>query len=193
MTRLLFFGFILLASVAKGQSTEPKPETNVIYGTNHIFTIETPEGWVNDKQYAIKIGMVSFFYPKLDTTKGGKVHLFAMGYDKDEYNKDLTSFVNGDLETFKKKYPDFTHEKIDIRITGGIINAVMYSFGNLSDRFKEEVVYLETDSSVLVITYAASSEQNYLNYQPVFDNFLASFNYRGTDPKPYLEWLKSRK
>ncbi len=191
MKHLLFFGLLLEALCVHGQS--PQPELNVIYGAHHIFTIATPSDWINDKEMAKKVGLVSFFYPKDDSTKGQNVYFYAMGYDKDENNKDLESFAKGDLESFRKKYPKLTTEKIELGLPGGIIDAIMYSFSNLTDRYKEDVVYLETDSAILVLIYAAATKEIYNSNLSIFNSFVASFQYRGNDPKPYLDWVKKHK
>jgi hypothetical protein len=190
MCKLLLSILILCASSSFGQHANP--QLNVIYGEEHIFTIETPDGWINDKAAASKIGLVSFFYSRLDSENKEKSYMFAMGYDKDAQNKNLKSFVAGDLSTFKKKYPNSTHEVIEVGTTGGIINATMYSFDNLTDRFKEEVIYMETEYSILVFSFAAFNQKDYDSYQPIFNNFVGSFSYKGNNPKPYLDWVKSQ-
>lgn len=173
-------------------SGQTKSPVNVLYGDKHIFTINTPEGWVNDKEAASKINLVSFFYSLSDADKNPKSHMYAMGYDKDESNKDLKTFVNGDIASFKKKYPNLTYEEVQVGKSGGIIDATMLSFSNLGDRYKEEVIYLETDFSILVFVFATFSETDYKNYEPIFTEWIRSFNYRGSDPKPFLEWLKKK-
>jgi hypothetical protein len=189
----LKYYLILLQSIFAFHSYgQYQPEQNVIYGDQHIFTISTPEGWVNDKESASKIGLVSFFYSKSDVDKEPKSHMYAMGYDKDENNKELKSFMNGDIANFKKKYPKLTYEQIEIGKSGGIIDATMLSYSNLDDRFKEEVIYLETEFSVLVFVFSTFSEADYKSYQPVFDQLVASFNYRGSNPQPFLEWQKKQ-
>lgn len=185
---LLIFALFALNSFGQAQL-----EMNVIYGDRHIFTISTPEGWVNDKEAAARIGLVSFFYNKEDIDKNPKSHMYAMGYDKDEKNKDLKSFVNGDIANFKKRYPNLTYEQIETGKSGAIIDTQMLSSSNLEDRYKEEVVYLETEFSILVFVFSTFSEQDYLNYQPVFDQFMGSFNYRGNNPGPFLEWQKQKR
>lgn len=182
--------FMILTHYSIGQD---KPEINIIYGDKHIFTVATPHGWVNDKAAASKIGLVSFFYAKADTNKNPKSHIYAMGYDKDENNKNLESFVDGDIINFRKKYPDLTYEQITIGKQGVIIDALMLSFSNLDDRYREEVIYLETAFSILVFVFSTFTEADYQRYQPVFDQFMASFTYRGHNPKPFLEWQKSQR
>ncbi len=191
MNKTLLIHLVLLDTCvfALGQT---KPEINVIYGEEHIFTVETPQNWINDKKAAESIGLVSFFYSKDDKDKAKKSYFYAMGYDKDEHNSDLATFMAGDLKTFKKKYPDLTYEEIKVGVTGGVIDGRMLSFDNLSDRYREEVIYMETEYSILVFSFSTFTKEDYLNYQPVFDAFTSSFKYRGNDPKPYLEWLKSR-
>jgi len=192
MNRILSFLFLIycINSVAFGQT---QPEVNVIYGDHHIFTINTPDGWTNDKEMAQSIGLVSFFYSKADKDSNQKSHMYAMGYDKDENNKDLTSFINGDIKNFKKKYPDLTYEEVKIGTTGGIIDGKMLSFDNLTDRYKEEVIYMETNESILVFIFSTFTEKDYNDYQTIFDSFIGSFNYRGNNPQPYLDWVKSKK
>ncbi|MEQ8472170.1 MAG: hypothetical protein RIC35_13345 [Marinoscillum sp.] len=165
---------------------------NVIYGDQYIFTISTPVGWVNDKEAAATIGLVSFFYNKEDADRSPKSHMYAMGYDKDANKQGLESFMKGNISSFKKKYPNLTYEQIETGKSGGIVDAQLLSYSNLEDRYKEEVLYLETEFSILVFVFSTFSEQDYQNYQPVFDQFIGSFNYRGNNPKPFLEWQKQQ-
>ena len=105
-------------------------------------------------------------------------------------NKDLKSFMDGDLRKLKDKYPSLTYDEITVGASGGIINAKMYAFDNLSDRYREEVIYMETKESILVFSFSTFTEVDYGSYQPFFDKFVSSFNYRGNDPKPFLDWKK---
>lgn len=170
-----------------------KPEINVVYGTNHIFTVETPNNWINDKVSAQKIGLVCFFYSKNDSLEKQKSYIYALGIDKATPSETLEGFINGDLEKYRKKYPDFKYEVTTLGFTGGVLNGKLYSFSNINDRYKEEVVYIETESSVIVFSFSATTEANYKDYQPVFDDFVNSFKYHGDNPKPFLEYMEKSK
>src|SRR5688500_45750 len=128
MTRICIFLFLSVTLPGVAQDTKSAPGVNVIYGANHIFTIETPEGWINDKQAASTIKLASFFYAKADSKKPRKSYMYAMGYDKDGQNKDLKSFIDGDLKKLKNKYPSLTYDEIAVGASGGIINANMCAF-----------------------------------------------------------------
>ena len=170
---------------------ENAPEVNVVYGEKNIFTIETPEKWINDKDFAQKIGLVCFFYPEKEKDKLSKNYFYANGIDKENAEETLADFIEVDLEQFRNKYPDMTFETTTVDFSGGLRNGVLFSFSNLNDRFKEEVIYVETDDSFLIFSFAALNSEDYDKYQIVFDDFIDSFNYRGNDPKPFLEYFKS--
>ena len=82
---------------------------------------------------------------------------------------------------------------VNLGFTGGVKNGKLYSFSNLTDRYKEEVVYSETESSFIVLSFSATTEANYKDYQPVFDLFVNSFKYRGDNPKPFLDYMEKNK
>ncbi len=171
---------------------EKTPELNVIYGKKHIFTIDTPDDWINDKELAKKIGLVCFFYPSKDKNKIKKNYFFANGIDKASSDENFADYIKIDLDKLLKKYPDLTYERTPADFTGGIKNGVLYSFSNLTDKYKEEVVYMETNDAFLIFTFASMTEKDYKKYQTVFDKFIASFNYRGNNPKPFLEYMKNK-
>lgn len=194
MTKSIFLiVFTLILSTRIIAQTNNQPEINVVYGEKHIFTIETPDGWTNDKESAQKVGLVCFFYPKSEIGKSHLNYCYANGYDKENTNEKLVDFISGDLEKFKKQYPDLTYEKTAIEITGGLRNAVLYSFSNLTDRFKEEVLYSDTEDSFIIFSFSAKTEEDYKNYQPIFDGLISSFKYRGNNPKPFLDYMNSKK
>lgn len=166
-------------------------EMNVVYGDHHIFTIETPTNWFNDKKAAQSIGLTNFFYCLDDKGKSPKSYMYANGIDKENESEDLNTFIGADLENFKKKYPNAKFSRVEMGHTAPIINSAMISIDNLHDRFKEEVVYLETAETIIVLSFATFSEDDYNKYLEVFDaEFTDSFKYRGNNPKPFLEWQK---
>ena len=167
-------------------------EINVVYGEKHIFTIETPEGWINDKLNAQKIGLVNFFYAKADSALQQKSYIYANGYDKGSVGETLEEFIAADLETYRKKYPNVKFEIINVGFSGGVKNGKLYSFSNLSDRYQEEVLYAETDQSIIVFSFSATTKNDYQNYQLVFDDFVKSFKYRGDNPKPFLDYFNKK-
>jgi hypothetical protein len=197
MEKSIITFFILTIGISFNNFTfcqnDKNSEINVVYGAKHIFTVETPDNWINDKEFAKKIGLVCFFYSKTDSLVKQKSYLYAFGIDKARPEETLDSFIKGDLKKYRKKYPDFKYEVIDIGFTGGVKNGKLYSFSNLTDRYKEEVLYGETESSFLIFSFSATTGKDFENYRPVFDKFVNSFKYRGDNPKPFLDYMSKVK
>ena len=169
-----------------------QPEINIIYGDHHIYTIETPTNWFNDKEAAQNIGLTNFFYNPDDPNDGKRCYMYTNGYDKTSSEENLQSFVKADIETFQKKYPDVKYEKVSLGFEAPIIDGIMLSFSNLHDRYGEEVIYLEVEETIIVFSFAAFTKSDYDKYIRRFDKeFIGSFTYRGNNPKPFLEWQKN--
>ncbi|MBK3519895.1 hypothetical protein [Carboxylicivirga marina] len=189
---MTYFTFITLLIINLAPVFSQTKDINVIYGKNHLFTVETPSNWVNDRQAASTIGLTNFFYCIDDKDKPQRSYIFASGIDKSAAKDSLQAFVHGDIAGFKKKYPDAKITQSDFSHSPPIINIIGLSFENLHDRYKEEVIYLETDKTFIILTFCAMSEADYQKYNPVFDTeFIGGFKYLGNDPTPFLEWQKN--
>jgi hypothetical protein len=187
MKHYILLSFILFCHLGIGHTQEK--DINVIYGDHHLFTVETPDNWINDKGMASSFGLTNFFYCLKDNDKKPRSYMFANGIDKANEEESLQSFIDGDIKEFKLKYPNAQVTKGNLSHTPPIIDAILLSYDNLYDRYKEEVVYLETDNSFIILSFAAFSEDDYKNYSPVFDSeFIGKFQYLGNDPSPFLEW-----
>lgn len=190
-SNVLLFAFLFCHL---GLGIAQKKDINVVYGDHHLFTVETPVNWINDKKAASTIGLTNFFYCVADVDKSPRSYMFANGVDKGNEEASLQSFIDEDIKEFKLKYPDAKVSKGTLSHTIPIIDATLLSYDNLNDRYKEEVVYLETDKSFIILSFAAFSEEDYNNYSPVFDSeFIGGFQYLGNDPSPFLEWQKNNK
>ena len=182
---------VIFLFISFGNAYAQQNDINVIYGDHHLFTVATPTNWVNDKKAAGTIGLTNFFYCIDDQSKSVKSYMFANGIDKGNPKDSLRTFVDGDIVAFKEKYPNAKITKFEIGHTPPIIGAIALSYTNSHDRFKEEVVYLETEMTFIVLTFSANNENDYQKYSTVFDSeFIGSFQFLGNDPSPFLEWQK---
>jgi hypothetical protein len=189
ISMILLFALIPFLS----NTQKPEREVNVIYGDHHIYTIQTPNNWINDKEAASKIGLTNFFYPINESNNKKKCYMYTNGYDKTSDKETLKTFMDADLKTFLKKYPTAKYQSVKIDFNVPIINGAMLSFENIPDRFKEETIYLETKETIIVFSFAAFTKSDYEVYGKIFDEeFVKSFTYRGSDPKPFLEYMKKK-
>ena len=186
---------ILASYTASAQSEQREEDAtmNVIYGKNHILTIETPVGWINDREIAQKIGLTNLFYAKADTALMQKSYMYVNGYDKASTKDILQDFIDDYIQSYRIQYPDCKFEIEEVGGNGGVKNAILYSFFNLNDRYREEVLYSETESAVIILVFSATTQTDYENYQSVFDDFIQSFTYRGDNPKPFLDYMNAQR
>jgi hypothetical protein len=181
---ILYFAIILtVSSICNGQESDKEAvEAEILVsGNNYTFTIHTPPKWINDKEVAAQFGLKCFFYPLDSSSESFTSYMYALGIEKDTTFSSLESFIEKDLKKFKIKHPDYTHEITEIMHGEDIIDAKLISFSNLSDRYKEEVLYNETDSAVIVITFTALEQTDYDKYLSQFEDFVHSFKYLGNN------------
>ena len=148
----------------------------LIHGEGHVFKVETPQGWIRDTKTAEQMGLIAMFYP--EELKWQQVYAFAHGYGKENGNLDL--FIQSDLKSFAQRYPEMTYKEIRSAGKPPILASKLISFSNLSDRFKEEVLYLETETAIITLVFAASTQEIYNLHVRGFDDFIKSFQFLGT-------------
>jgi len=190
---LTIISFLFFANLLAQSTQNRTADINIVYGKKHILTIETPIGWINDKENAQKVGLTNFFYAMSDTSVNPKSYMYVQGVDKMDSTETLQDFISGDLQNYRKKDPDFKYEIIEAEFNGGTKDVKSYSFSNLNDRYKEDVIYLETETAIIVFAFSATTKKDYENYQSVFDAFIMSFKYRGDNPKPFLDYMNNNR
>lgn len=169
-----------------------EPERVVVYGENHIFSIERAENWILDRELAASQRLGSFFYPA-DSQSKTETYFYAQGWDKPDEDSTLQEFIDSDISQFKEKFPDLTYEKIKQGTAGSIYNAWMYTFSGMGDRFKEEVFYLESGTAVITLVFSAKTKESYEKYVKDFDKMASSFEYLSSDPEEIKRALEDTK
>lgn len=188
---ILFFLSFFISDIEIAFSQDKLLELNIIYGKNHIYTVETPEDWFNDKVSAKKAGLACIFYPIADENKKQKNIIFSLGIDKTSENENLNNLINADIKKFNEKYPDLKIDNVPINnFSSELRNGVIYSYSNLTDKFREEVIYVESDNSIFIFSFSSLSEKDYNSYYKVFDKFVASYSYQGNKPELFINTIR---
>lgn len=97
----LTFLIIIIFQILLAQTSD-KPEVNIVYGDKHIFTIETPKDWINNREAAKTINLVCFFYPKSESDNEYKNYFYANGIDKLSTDESLKDFIDADIKSYSK-------------------------------------------------------------------------------------------
>ncbi len=183
--RLILFFLFVFIQLSFGQEQEIPESVNVARGLKYVFSVESPEGWYNDKALARQFGLDCFFYPPKDTLDDLKNYIYALGVSKHSKDENLDGFIKKDLKKFTDEFPEVSYDTVPVKCKGGIIKSKYYSFSNLGDRYREEVLYSEADSSFIIITFTTKEKEDYEKYFSLFNKFVNSFQYLGNDPKAF--------
>ena len=107
----LSLGLLLNANIlCQSDLANIQNNINVVFGQKHIFTIETPANWINDRELARSFSLVCFFYPSTDSVNELRSYIYALGIDKSNPNESLNDFLSKDLKKFRSRFPDFTYD-----------------------------------------------------------------------------------
>ena len=167
--------------------------SNLVYGEKHIFTVETPVNWINDKTFSRKVGLVDIFFAHEDSSVKHKSYMYAIGFDKIDTIETLDGFISSILNSLRTKHPNFEFKPVPIENNEGVNKKKMYTFSHLTDKLNEHVLYIEEEESFTVFSFSVLNESDDKKYMPVFKNLIKSYKYRGKDPKPLLEYLEKTK
>lgn len=159
-----------------------EPEKVVIYGENHIFTIDRAENWILDRELAASQQLGSFFYPE-DNKSKTETYFYAHGWEKPNEDSTLAEFIESNISQIKRSFPHATYTKEKQEASGAIREAWLYTYENMGNRFKEEVIYLESDTTVINLVFSAKSEDSYKKYVKDFNQMAFSFKYLSSDPE----------
>ncbi|MEE4246042.1 MAG: hypothetical protein V2I33_11565 [Kangiellaceae bacterium] len=181
--------FFLLYLVFQTNLVIAEPEKVIIYGDNHIFTVDRAENWILDRELAASQGIGSFFYPA-DNGSKTETYFYATGWEKPRKDSTLSEFIESNISQIKQRFPDVTYKKVKQGTSGAIRQAWMYTYENMGNRFKEEVIYLESDTTVINLVFSTKSEASYKKYVKDFDKMSSSFEYLSSDPEIIKKSLK---
>lgn len=179
---LLIFSLILCLTTLVFHQINAQNNTIIVSGKNYAFTIETPINWVNDTILAKNFRLNCFFYPASDNSSELNSYMYPLGINKLKSDETLKDFLEKDSVAFRLKHPNFKIQTTPLKNKAGIINSLRFTYSNLEERYKEEVVYNETDSAFIIIAFSAIDQNDYDRYLSVFDSLLCSFEFKGSIP-----------
>lgn len=182
----VLFYLIIIISFPEISLSSQKPEPVLIYGQKHLFSVFIPKDWVLDRQLAKQLGLGSFFYPQ-NSFNSTNTYIYAQGWDKESYDESLSEFIKADLEKFKIKHPKVTFEKRRQGFKGAILDAWLYTFSNMEGFYKEDVLYLETETCIITLVFSTKSKKDYDKYISTFDKFVNSFEFLSGKVKIHIK------
>ena len=138
---------VLLVSHVAAALTEKEEDggAGILYGDDHAFIVDAPEGWVLDNTSGVSQGLHAVFYPKGESWEKA-VAVMYVNTAKREKSETVFMLIEGDTARFRQNNPDVRVEKErPITTSKGKEVEVRYftsdQWGN-----KEAVAYIEEET-----------------------------------------------
>jgi hypothetical protein len=125
-------------------------EDGYVYGNNHCFYFETPEGWIADNISGRRQGLPFVFYPKNSTWANATIVVYARVTDKADALNSPADQVEQTLKQFRTEYesPNIRAHKVGaVRAKSGAIGEI-YRFEGDKWGNTELVAYFNGDKTI---------------------------------------------
>ncbi len=126
----LFASIFLFAAMAFTGRADIVPEGGgIIFGEDHVFSLEAPKGWVLDNESGLSMGLHAVFYPKGSTWKDSKIVAYARSRPLDDEVKNVEDQVASVIKHFHSTgHPDYEGKKAKTIETEGDQKGTIYHF-----------------------------------------------------------------
>jgi hypothetical protein len=174
MNKQLFFIVLILVTVAGYAQDGSK--TGIVYGKNHAFLVEAPDGWVLDNQAGLSEGLFAVFYQEGESWQYGKVVMYVNTASLEHRkHKTLNRLIKSDIRDFKKHSRNIKIVYGDTLLTQDSSSAFVVNF--FGDNFGnyESVAYIDAGKVAVMIVMSAKSEALYNENYPAFKLLVQSY------------------
>ena len=192
-------------TVLTGCSSDINGSDNLylIHGRNHVFKVYPPQPWVNDAEYAKSLGVATFFKPeqpfiedpKNPYIKNSDLYIYAQGWDKANKGSTFEKFIHDDQQEIMNKYKKVKITKVEFNFSkmNHIKSAAYFVIENIPGRYREDCLFLETDSTIINIVYSGVNKKVYDHYKDDFAKFVSKFEFLSSNPEEIRTILEKNK
>ena len=196
---------LIIFTVLTGCSADTNGSDNfyLIHGRNHLFKVFPSQPWVNDTEYASSLGVASFFKPaqpviedpKNPYIKNNDLYIYAQGWDKANKDSTFEKFIHDDQQEIINKYKKIKITKVEFNFAkmNHIKNAAYFVIENIPGRYREDCLFLETDSAIINIVYSGVNKKLFELYKDDFAKFVSKFEFLSSNPEEIRAILEKDK
>ena len=177
---------ITLFSIVSLFASITEEGAGIIYGKNHVFSLQAPKGWVLDNESGVSQGLHAVFYPIGETWRDSKIMAYARGIIKNDENiKDINSFVNFTIENFKRNghlnYKGSFHKTLKSKVKNKIGYIYFYEGDNWNNF--EAVAYFEEEKTINIIVLNSQNKKVFEKSLFIFYDLVSSYMFIGNEVK----------
>lgn len=170
----------------------------MIYGTDHVFSVCAPAGWVLDNESLVDKGIYAAFYRAEFSYKEALARhtlMYVSVQSKREGQQTASEMMKLDLEKTKRASPNLVIEKAEPILMpasrgSATINVPVQTFLNDYQGGYESVAYIEDEKTITLIVISSISDELLRQDYPSFIKLVQSYTFFSSDAK--IEKLNSR-
>jgi hypothetical protein len=167
---------ITLVTVATANGQTPEGG-GIVYGANHAFAIQAPDGWVLDNRSGQPQALQVVFYPVGSNWHDARAVMYANTASKDiagqETREQLIAF---DISQFRAK--SATLRVTDMPLVAGTrADVVVKRFEGDENQNFEAVAYIDEKSIVAMLILTARTESEFAKAYPAFIKLVQSYSF----------------
>ena len=150
----------------------------IVYGKEHAFLIEAPEGWVLDNKSGVSQGSHAVFYPKGSSWSEAPAVMYANTANKKD--KGITTaqeLIDIDFAKFKKKNPSIVMTESRSLKTGDGKTALVRLFQGDQWGNSEAVAYIDGKAIVAILVLSSRNQAAFQDALPAFEKLVTSYRF----------------
>jgi len=157
-------------------------EGGIVYGKEHAFLIEPPEGWVLDNQSGVSQGSHAVFYPKGSSWSQATAVMYVNTVNKKQEGiSTVQELIDIDFANFKKKNPSIVMTKSRSLTTGDGKTALVRLLQGDQWGNREAVAYIDEKAIVAFLVLTSRSQAAFQESLPAFEKLVASYRFFTAD------------
>jgi hypothetical protein len=172
---VLLFGIITVILSQIKDTNQYK--SGLIYGPNHSYFLDAPDGWVLDNVNGKAQGLHAVFYPKDNNWQNSPGVIYTKAIGKDSIYPNIKEYIAKDLEMFKRESPNIVARfKSDVKLennkTAKIYDWIGDKWGNY-----ESTAYIDENKVIVIIVYTCRDIKFYKTNYDKFINVIKSYSF----------------
>jgi hypothetical protein len=179
ITVLWLFVLLSLGAVAPASAGGGEHAGGIVYGKDHAFNVQAPQGWVLDNQSGVAQGLHAVFYPKGSSWEGSPVIMYAQVVGKRDAGSDtLEKVIRNDISYFRERSKNLNVTDAGQLPTAedGKTAAVRYFTGDAYNNH-EAIAYNDGTTVVVLLILSSKTQKGFEESLPAFRELVKSYRF----------------
>jgi len=181
--KLRVIGSVVVVLCAVAAFAQSSGDAGILYGTDYVFTVTAPAGWILDSESGKSQGFCAVLYESGKTWLNADTVIYANTVSKRIKGQEtLQEFLAYDVASFKKRSPALSvTPAADLKTKEG--KAIVRRFeGDQHGNF-EAVAYLDEEFTIVMLVLSSRTKAGLESAYPTFEKLVGSYRFLTSNVK----------